>query len=72
MSKVDHNFLSGCRAAIESMRGAGMNDSLIACVLTEVRAAIREERMRVEALLGANPPVHLPSGQYVDAMKERA
>jgi hypothetical protein len=72
MPEVDHNFISGCLAAIADMRAAGMNDALIACVLTDVRAAaIREERMRLEGLLRANPPVHLPHGDYVEAIRAR-
>jgi hypothetical protein len=70
MDKVDHNFISGCLQAIADMRGAGINDTLIACILSDVRAAaIREERMRVEVLIRDNPPVYLPSRAYADAIK---
>jgi hypothetical protein len=69
MVTIDHNFMFGCRAAIADMQRAGMNDILIACGLVEVRAAaIREERMRLEALLRAHPPEHLPSGYYAEAI----
>ena len=60
---VSHNFIFSCYRAIETMRQAGLNDTLIACVLSEVRAAaIFEERQRLEILLRANPPHHPPHG----------
>jgi hypothetical protein len=43
--------------AVGMMRESGMNDTRIACVLCDVRAAaIHEERQRVELLAQRNPP----------------
>jgi hypothetical protein len=68
---VDPHFVFSCRSAVKTMREAGMNDTLIGCVLSEVRAAaIFEERFRIQALMTSNPPVHPPHGAFADAIKE--
>lgn len=60
MSKINHIFASVCRGAVADMRQAGMSDTTIACVVTEIRsAAIHEERLRLSTLLALNPPTHL-------------
>lgn len=62
--QVDHNFIAGCRNAIDDMRRAGMNETIIACVLCDVRAAaIREERQRIEDVMREAPPHHPTHGE---------
>jgi hypothetical protein len=57
--KVEPLFISGCLEAIAIMRAAGISNAEIACVLQDVRAsAIREERLRIDSVLSANPPIH--------------
>ena len=58
---IDHGFISMCRQEVEDMRRAGMNETMIACVVTGIRAAaINAEFLRVKLLLDANPPYHAP------------
>lgn len=43
--------------AIEAMRGAGMNDIMISCVIQDIHAAsVHAERSRVAQLAAFNPP----------------
>lgn len=52
-------FIAQARQAIRTLQESNLNDTLIASVVTEIRsAAIAEERLRVEALMTANPPCH--------------
>jgi hypothetical protein len=63
--KPDSIFFIWVRQAIGTMRDAGMNDALIACVLTEIRsAAIHEERGRIDKLFYNNPPHHISMAEY--------
>lgn len=63
-------FFGGCIAAIREMRQYGMNEMIVGCVLSEVRAAaIAEERQRVDELRSKNPPEHFPAqnfAQYIE------
>jgi hypothetical protein len=66
---IDPVFISYCRQSIDDMRRHGMNDVIIACVLSEVRAAgILEERRRIAAIYKANPPDFRPSGEMKQAI----
>lgn len=52
-------FIAQARGAIETLQNSNLNDTLIACVVTEIRsAAIAEERLRQETIHTANPPCH--------------
>ena len=56
-------FLSGCRESVRIMRAAGINESLIACVITDIRsAALTEERLRMDNLIRENPPTYYDFG----------
>jgi hypothetical protein len=60
---IEPTFLLNCRPAIAMMRGAGMNEVQIACVVTEVRsAAISWEFLRLQELIRTYPPTHYDHG----------
>lgn len=66
-----NTFLMRCDAAIRDMRAAGMNDTLISCVLTTVRsAAISGEFDRMRHISAANPPEHVSWCDMEDALGE--
>lgn len=72
-SSEDVMFISRCRMAIDTMRRAGINETLIGCVLTEVRsAAISGEFYRIQRLMELNPPKHYAHGEMCDIVKEWA
>lgn len=66
-----YNYVMGCLGAIREMRAAGLNDSRIAILLSDIRAAaISEERMRFERLMLSNPPEYPPWHELRDTIKE--
>lgn len=70
---IDHNFIGGCRYAIRDMRDAGMNETAIACVVTEIRsAAVNEATQRLRVLLDGNRPRHHAHGHMAKAIAEWA
>ena len=51
------------------MREAGINDVLIAVIVTEIRsAAVAEEFRRLQYLASRNPPEHFPFGEMREAI----
>jgi hypothetical protein len=68
----DHVFLMSSRQAIATMREDGMNETRIACVVTEIRsAAIQEERLRLRRLMDDNPPNHIGWPHMLGAINAR-
>jgi hypothetical protein len=69
---IPHNssFLLSCLNAIRDMRRHGMNDTLIACIIQDIRSAtLNEEFRRCIDLVANNPPKHHHHGEIQDAMK---
>jgi hypothetical protein len=57
VTRLGWNFMAGCRNAITAMRGAGLNNAQIACIIEDIRAAVlNEEFRRIRELIAANPP----------------
>jgi len=71
ISIEDSIFISRCKTAIEMMREEDMNETRIACVLTEIRsAALSQHFTKVRELIEANPPKHLSHGEMMNLIKE--
>lgn len=71
ISIEDSIFISRCRTAISMMRENGVNEVRIACIITEIRsAALSQEYARIQAMVTANPPRHLPHGEVMEMVKE--
>lgn len=71
--KIDFIFLSRIRQAIATMRRAGINETLIGCIVTEIRsAAINGEFERLQELIRLNPPQHVPHGYMAEQVKDVA
>ncbi len=69
---IDPIFLVWARGAIETLQGSDLNDTLIACVVTEIRsAAIHEERLRQQALQERNPPCHASHSSVARLLHDR-
>ena len=70
MSHIKDFISSGLNVAITIMREAGISDTLIAIVVTEIRSrAISEESVRLQELQRQNPPTHFPWPEMQDAIK---
>jgi len=70
MTEVPLEFLLRCRDSVACMRGAGLSDAQIACVVGDIRSAsLSEEFWRVQQLLGKNPPHHHRWGDMMDAIR---
>lgn len=66
----DRFFLLSCRDAIAAMRNAGMNNTAIACAITDIRsAAINEEFRRLTQMTLNNPPYHFRWCDMQDALE---
>lgn len=62
-------FLLNCKRAIEDMKRHGMNSTIIACVINEIRSVtLNEEYYRLTELLRLNPPDHRPSREIQDIL----
>ncbi len=67
-------FFSWARSAIQELRNAGMTETFIVGVVSDIRAAaIHEERLRVEAIRKHEQPPHFPTfSQMRERIKELA
>ena len=62
-------FMSSISAAIRTMREHKINDTLIGCILSEVRgAAVNAEQFRIKDVLTKSPPEFYPHGEYCDRL----
>jgi hypothetical protein len=69
---IDPIFLVWARNAIRTLQDSDLNDTLIACVVTEIRsAAIHEERLRQQRLQDANPPHHAGHTEMAGLLADR-
>jgi hypothetical protein len=67
---ISYHFVVSCRIAIDVMRRAGINETLIAVVIQDVRSAtLNEEFHRLQELIRLNPPTHHPHGTMAEAIK---
>lgn len=69
---IDPIFLVWARNAIRTLQDSNLNDTLIACVVTEIRsAAIHEERLRQQRLQDTNPPCHASHSSVARLLHDR-
>lgn len=68
---IPHYFVMACRNAINTMRCAGINEVLIACIVQDIRSAtLSEEFGRLQELIRTNPPTHHPHGTMAEAINQ--
>lgn len=66
----DWVFQGQVHSALRIMREAGINETLIACIVTSIRSAsINSEFSRIKRLMELNPPYHLDRGAMKEALK---
>jgi hypothetical protein len=68
---IPRYFITTCRTAINTMRHAGINEVLIACVIQDIRSAtLNEEFGRLQEIVRTNPPTHHPHGTMAEAINQ--
>jgi len=68
---ITGTFILKCRNTINSMRSAGMSETLIACAIQEIRsAALSEEFHRITEFIENNPPEFHHYSDVKRAIKE--
>lgn len=70
-SEIEPTFLLNCRVAVQTMRQAGINETLIATIVQDIRSAtLNEEYRRLYQLVLQHPPQHHRFGDMQDAIAE--